>query len=732
MIPNPKSPIPSPQSPIPDPQSSRRFLIVLVLFVSFRLLAILLFRPGGFVADFSDRDFYFEWGRLTAGGYRIYEDLWAVYPPLFPAMMLSIFEMAARVPPWVDNRLFFNVFLSTVLLVFETGNLVLIYRLARRIAVVDPLWPALLYALCFAPVYTLLGWFESMPLFFLLLGLDLLLMRRRWAWMGSAVAVALGFLTKLTPILLIPVAVRVLGAKLSVFAARREWINRRSPGNLLRPVLYTAAFAVTVVAVAYPIVGTNLDLALSSFRVQSIRPPWQSLWAVLDGYFSFGLVPLDMRNLAGLAGPLWESRLPWMWISLAFVILYAWLYTRPYDWTRPRTVVSFTALSVTWLFLYSKGWSPQFVIWLLAFLVLLLPNLRGVMIGVVLTGINAVEAAGFLIMLPNEHWILWGTVLLRTILLIVLAVEFAGQIWPSPRTRAVRRAAAVLAWTTMGVSLIAAVVALPRAAVAYGERRLAENPCVGVVETLQDQAAWPSALVATESIQAWEWLYPWLRTDYDIYVVDGYSPDRTAAEVGAERLAAQVTGQPEFWWVSWLGSDAAETSLQTQITAHFFDDPAVTVLETQRHGACALSRVAQVPAQALAVADVAGGPISLLAAQTGTAQPGKTLHVVLYWQAALRVDERYTVFTQLTSPDGVLIAQQDNYPVRGLAPTDTWPPDVVVRDPYELAVPAGAAPGVYELHIGLYTAEGRRPLVRGDGTAGDFVTMMIEIGRLGD
>ena len=66
---------------------------------------------------------------------------------------------------------------------------------------------ATLYALLFVPVYTLVGWFEPMPLFFLLLGLELLLVRAEWGWVASAVVVGLGFLTKLTPAVLVPVAV---------------------------------------------------------------------------------------------------------------------------------------------------------------------------------------------------------------------------------------------------------------------------------------------------------------------------------------------------------------------------------------------------------------------------------------------------------------------------------------------------------------------------------------------
>ena len=75
-----------------------------------------------------------------------------------------------------------------------------------------------------------------------MLGLDLLLGRSRWGWLGSSVAAALGFLVKLTPILLLPVAVRWMGCKLSFDAARHEWFRRRSPGNLLWPALYLGIF----------------------------------------------------------------------------------------------------------------------------------------------------------------------------------------------------------------------------------------------------------------------------------------------------------------------------------------------------------------------------------------------------------------------------------------------------------------------------------------------------------
>ena len=109
------------------------FLVLFTLFVSFRLLAILLFRPGGFIADNSDYEFYYAWGQTVPMGYTTFENLWTAYPPLFPALMLPIFELASRIPPWVEPRLFFHLLLGLEFLLFETGNLILIYRLAMKL-----------------------------------------------------------------------------------------------------------------------------------------------------------------------------------------------------------------------------------------------------------------------------------------------------------------------------------------------------------------------------------------------------------------------------------------------------------------------------------------------------------------------------------------------------------------------------------------------------------------------
>lgn len=720
----------------------RRFLALLLLFTSFRLFAILLFRPGGFIADNSDYEFYYAWGLTLPMGYTTFENLWTAYPPLFPALMLPVFVWSSYISPWVEPRLAFHVLFGLELLLFEIGNFILIYRLAQRLQaersadgafspgaadIALPLKATVFYALLFAPVYTLLGWFEAMPLFFLLLGLELLLSRRRGMWIASAVAAALGFLVKLTPMMLVPIAVRWLGARLSFDAVRREWFNRRSPGNLLKPALYLLTFVGVVVGVGLPLARFNPTLALSSFTVNALRPPWQSVWALLDGYYGFGLVPIDMRNLRGLTeGSRWESALPWTWITAGFALLYLWLYTRRYDWTRVRTPIAFAAVSVIWLFLYSKGWSPQFVVWVLALIVLLRADMFGVLAALMLTLLNVVESSIYLILLPDERWLMVTTVLARTALLILLAVDFVGQIWPTPATaHRLRRGAVALSGAVMAVTLVVMLLGAPRAAQAYHERRLAEHPCRETIAYLRSEAGGLTHTLAMDDTALWSELNPWLHTAYTLVVVDGYNPDdRPADRVKAEKLAA-LGVQGEFWWVE--RSDAANTGAWSPAAANFLATPGVYTGEVRQLGACAVARVFIPPAAPLATFTVSDGKIDLLGLTLGDAQPGSSLPVVLYWQARAAIGGSYTVFTQLFAPDGHMAAQQDNLPVAGLAPTNTWTPGRPVRDAYSLTIPPDAPPGLYTLHVGLYDAAGRQPVTLHDGATADHVSIPVEV-----
>jgi hypothetical protein len=82
--------------------------------------------------------------------------------------------------------------------------------------------------------------------------------------------------------------------------------------------------------------------------------------------------------------------------------------------------------------------------------------------------------------------------------------------------------------------------------------------------------------------------------------------------------------------------------------------------------------------------------------------PGDSVVLTLYWQVEQPIESDYTVFVHLQGPDGGLVAQQDNPPVRGTRPTSRWVPGALIEDPYEIQVPADAAFGRYALNAGMY------------------------------
>jgi len=93
----------------------------------------------------------------------------------------------------------------------------------------------------------------------------------------------------------------------------------------------------------------------------------------------------------------------------------------------------------------------------------------------------------------------------------------------------------------------------------------------------------------------------------------------------------------------------------------------------------------------------------------GLIKPGDPLRVKLYWQAPVKLKERYTVFVQLVGmqynpkTNGPLWAGHDSEPLDGGYPTTQWFVDVPIADTHLLAIPSDAPPGDYELWAGMYT-----------------------------
>jgi 4-amino-4-deoxy-L-arabinose transferase-like glycosyltransferase len=84
---------------------------------------------------------------------------------------------------------------------------------------------------------------------------------------------------------------------------------------------------------------------------------------------------------------------------------------------------------------------------------------------------------------------------------------------------------------------------------------------------------------------------------------------------------------------------------------------------------------------------------------------GDALTITLYWRAQAITSTNYTVFVQLTRPDGQVIQQIDRWQIGGDNPTSTWVVDQIVGDAYAFEAPNNE----YQVWVGVYNAaDGRR------------------------
>ncbi|HZY44904.1 MAG TPA: hypothetical protein VFF70_09160, partial [Anaerolineae bacterium] len=105
------------------------------------------------------------------------------------------------------------------------------------------------------------------------------------------------------------------------------------------------------------------------------------------------------------------------------------------------------------------------------------------------------------------------------------------------------------------------------------------------------------------------------------------------------------------------------------------------------------------------------GKIELLGAEIDrtSVQPGDPIHVTLYWRALQSIDQSYIEFVHLIDGSGIIVAQRDTWPGRGMFPTVVWQAGETFADSLTLDVPEAAfAPNDAKIQAGLFANDGTR------------------------
>ena len=267
----------------------------------------------------------------------------------------------------------------------------------------------------FIPYYLWNGAFDSVPTCLFMLSILLLLDNHDTS---SAIAGALGVLTKIFPGLVIPLAFCLLP-------------------TMRRKLRYVIAAAATIVTGMLPFVLMNSTMTLASLQnIFSSRLPWETVWAVIEGNFSFGAVaPISERldpvkAIASVAG-----RVPWLPVTIFFGLIFFVVYWRIWNKGVARQTIVGAMVTLSLLMIYSRGYSPQFFTWLAPLVVVLFPNRRGIIYLILFDVLNVLEYPIYIHYLSDRPEALVFITVTRTILLITLCFSYMTVTFPGNKVR---------------------------------------------------------------------------------------------------------------------------------------------------------------------------------------------------------------------------------------------------------------------------------------------------------
>jgi len=326
-------------------------------------------------------------------------DYWVEFPPIFPLLSELLFRISG------GHQHIFSYLLVMVLLAADAGNLYFFDRLARKYwAETDLLIRQVFYlGVLIALPY---GWwyFDPIAVFFLLAGLVYLIEGRR---LFAGWLIGVGALVKFFPL----------------FGLAALWKGWRD-----HQILRVAIISFGMLIFGYGIFGLfSPDFTLASLQAQSSKGSWETIWALLDGNLVTGnFGPLVERLDPNLATqPIGNAGLISPWITLPiFVLVGLILVTLSlHDKSNPVAAVG---LAGSLFFLWSPGWSVQWVLYLIPLLLVGLEWRYGKLISVAIVVINLLEwpvllSRGWFSMLPV-------TVIIRTFLLILAAGLFVKSL----------------------------------------------------------------------------------------------------------------------------------------------------------------------------------------------------------------------------------------------------------------------------------------------------------------
>jgi hypothetical protein len=486
---------------------------------------------------------------------------------------------------------------------------------------------------------------------------------------------------------------------------------------------FSAALALALGGVAAPLLLTDPTMFVASIRFIATRQSWETIWAMLEGYGGVGRVPL----LASRFDPsqvnfeLHPSTLPWPVIYGGFILLCLALYTRRLDWSRPAVALPAVGLTLNLFLLFSKGYSPQFLLYPLALLVIILPGGWAAAYAVILTAIGSIEYPWAFGLFADDKRLLWLVVVTRTLLWLWISAEYFGMLFGRPKGiwARLREPAGRL---VLGAG--AAAIALGGGLVVAHYVRPTRPGDADAVASYVRAFAGPGEAAIASSRDGFYAIRPlvgvdrWLLAEGD----EGQWP----APID-QRVADARDGRDRVWLI--LDQSGAQGTV-TDTLARLLEtwgSPATDVWFGRFHLLGYLPFEPPVTSSSVPLRAMFGHSFDLHAydLSTRSVTPGEGLTLTLDLSTEGRSTKDTKAFVHLENAQGQIISQRDRLLTPGRPADGKLATLTPVREGFDLLIPATTPAGRYTLVAGLYdpTTGQRLPITAGTGAGGDKIVL---------
>jgi hypothetical protein len=630
---------------------------------------------------------FLQQAQNAASGAYPFINFWAAYPPAFPWILVAAYRLSLLIPAWGNGYMWFGTIVRWAVVPFEVGTLALVYALSVRCNPGNSMLRSVfMYAAAFVTLYVPLGWFDVLPLFWVLLALYFVLSDQAAL---TGISIGLGMLAKpLTPLVL-PAAWQ----RLTSLKAR---------------VLLIATSIATFVFAMLPLVIASPTMVLAHWRNVLSRPSWETVWALLDGYYGPGMLPpVDQRfdpSAAILKNHTGGSY--GLWALLAFGLLGLFLWTRRIDWRDARRTIAFVGLTWCLFSLWSKGYSPQWAINFIPFIALLLPNLRGAVYLSLMAVVLVAEWPVAFMILGNQPAFLAAVIIWRTALFILLSFEFGAIALAGQATRYWPK----IFWAATGVLIVSAVAIGNDGFSRYAAQQLAKEPLNDTIQMLQKEASPQTGLICRD-LTLCERLTPYL-PGLATFWLPATSTWQTSY------LPAFAQSHPVLWLIVDTNQDL---SIEQYLSERYAKESQTWSGGMRLARFIALDQPSA-PGQPGAQTAEATFGCCLQLKSYSLRSTGTYLSLKLNWLATAPVATSYKLFVHVYNAAGDLLVQNDQFPVGEFLLTNAWVAGQTVSDLHGLSLSEPIHSGD-RLSIGWYDpASGQRlPLAGSASDAFDIV-----------